>query len=272
VSVDQIAEVLWATSPPAELVANVATLVSRLRRSLGSAVIHGGRQGYQLGDLAVVVDLDEAARLTDRAERELEPTPALARATAEHAVGLLSAGTALAEEPYAGWTEPARDELRGLLRRARHAYGRALLVTGDAHLAARVAGYAMADDPFDEGAHRLCMSACAAAGERAKALETYARLRSRLAEELGADPTPETSELHLAILRDQHPGDPGRRGASPARPGGGRSGRGMGAGWRWRARGCPGRRGGRDRQDQAGRGISGGRGLGRRGGPASPLL
>jgi hypothetical protein len=55
-------------------VANVATLVSRLRRALGSEVIHGDRQGYRPGDLAVVVDLDEAARLTDRAERELEPT------------------------------------------------------------------------------------------------------------------------------------------------------------------------------------------------------
>ena len=223
VSVDQIAEVLWADRPPAELVANVATLVSRLRRALGPEVIHGGRQGYQLGDLAVVVDLDEAARLTDRAERELEPTPALARAAAEHAVGLLSAGNALAEERYAAWAEPARDELRGWLRRARHAYARALLVTGDAHLAARVAEDAMADDPFDEGAHRLCMSACAVAGERAKALETYARLSSRLAEELGTDPAPATSELHLAILRDQHPGDPGRGEASPARPGGGRS-------------------------------------------------
>jgi DNA-binding SARP family transcriptional activator/tetratricopeptide (TPR) repeat protein len=228
VPVDRIAEVLWAGGPPAELVPNVATLVSRLRRALGSEVIHGGRQGYQLGDLAVVVDLDEAARLTDRAERELEPTPALARTAAEHAVGLLSAGTALAEEPYAAWAEPARDELRGLLRRARHAYAWALLVTGDAHLAARVAGDAMADDPFDEGAHRLCMSACVAAGERARALETYARLRSRLAEELGTDPTPETSELHLAILRDQHPGDPGRHEASPAQPGGGRSGRSAG--------------------------------------------
>jgi DNA-binding SARP family transcriptional activator len=168
VSIDRIAEVLWVGDPPAELMANVATLVSRLRRALGPDVIRGGRQGYQLGDPGIVVDLDEAARLTSRAERELELTPALARAAAEHAVELLAAGTALAEEPYAAWAEPARDELRGLLRRARHALARALLVTGDVHLAARVAGDAMADDPFDEGAHRLCMSACAAAGERAK--------------------------------------------------------------------------------------------------------
>src|SRR6516162_1322726 len=44
VSVDRIAEALWAGGPPAELMANVATLVSRLRRTLGPEVIHGGRQ------------------------------------------------------------------------------------------------------------------------------------------------------------------------------------------------------------------------------------
>ncbi|MGN6678992.1 MAG: AAA family ATPase, partial [Streptosporangiaceae bacterium] len=204
VSVDRIGEALWVNDQPAALVENVATLVSRLRRALGSGVIHGGRQGYRLGDAGIVVDLDEARRLTIRAERELELAPAVARAAAEHAVEMLSAGTALAEEPNAAWAEPAREELHALLRRARHALASALLATGDPRLAARIAGAAVAEDPFDEAAHRLCMSALAAAGERAKALETYAVLSSRLADELGTDPAPETAELHLSILRDRH--------------------------------------------------------------------
>ena len=169
VSVDRIAEVLWAAHPPTEPAQHVATLVSRLRRVLGPDVIRGGRQGYQLaGGPDVVVDLDEAARLTGHAERELAAAPALACTAAGRAVELLSPGIALAEEPYAAWAEPARQELRGLLRRARHALAGASQATGDAGLAARVAGDAMADDPFDEGAHRLFMSACAAGGERAK--------------------------------------------------------------------------------------------------------
>ena len=45
VPVDRIAEVLWADDPPAEPAGSVATLVSRLRRALGSAVICGGHQG-----------------------------------------------------------------------------------------------------------------------------------------------------------------------------------------------------------------------------------
>jgi len=222
VSVDRITEVLWDGDPPAAPAQHVATLVSRLRRILGSEVIRGGRQGYQLaGSQAIMIDLDEAARLISHAERELGMAPAVAGAAAEHAVEILSPGTALAEEPDAAWAEPARGELRGLLRRARHALAEAARATGDADLAARVAADAMADDPFDEGAHRLFMSACAAAGERAKALETYACLSSRLAEELGTDPAPETHDVYLTILRQRRPGDPGRREPGPAcaRPG-----------------------------------------------------
>ena len=220
VSVDRITEVLWAGDPPAEPAQHVATLVSRLRRVLGSDVIRGGRHGYQLaGSPAIMIDLDEAARLTSQAERELGMAPAVASTAAERAVEILSPGTALAEEPYAAWAEPARDELRGLLRRARHALAKASQATGDADLAARVAADAMADDPFDEGAHRLFMSACAAVGERAKALETYAHLSSRLAEELGTDPAPQTHDVYLAILRQRRPGDPGRRGVGPILPG-----------------------------------------------------
>jgi len=47
------------------------------------------------------------------------------------------------------------------------------------------------------------MSAAAAAGEQAKALAAYEALRQRLGRELGADPAPQTRELHLAILREQ---------------------------------------------------------------------
>ena len=70
-------------------------------------MIRGGRQGYQLaGSPAIMIDLDEAARLTGHAERKLGMAPAVAAAAAERAVEILSPGTALAEEPYAAWAEP----------------------------------------------------------------------------------------------------------------------------------------------------------------------
>jgi DNA-binding SARP family transcriptional activator len=218
VPVDQIVEVLWADEPPAAAEQNVASLVSRLRGVLGPGVILGGRQGYRLAGSAVVsVDLDTAARYCEQAERKLAASPAIALAAAEQAVGLLSEGIALADEPYSSWVDPARDELRGLLRRARLAAAEAALATDDGRVAARYAEAATAADPLDELAYRWYMSACAAAGEPAKALMAYETLRERLAEELGTDPAPQTQELHLAILREEDGKRPDRHQAL-ARP------------------------------------------------------
>jgi DNA-binding SARP family transcriptional activator len=215
VPVDRIVDVLWSGEPPAAAEQNVATLVSRLRGILGSGVILGGRHGYRLADEPVVsVDLDAAARYCEQAERKLAVSPAIALVAAEQAVELLAAEVALADEQYATWADPARAELRGLLRRARLAAAEAALATDDAGTAARHAGAAMAADPLDEAAHRWYMSASAAAGEPAKALVAYAGLRERLGDELGADPAPQTQQLHLAILREQDGERPDRRQAS----------------------------------------------------------
>jgi DNA-binding SARP family transcriptional activator/tetratricopeptide (TPR) repeat protein len=204
VPVDRIIDVLWADDPPAAAEQNVASLVSRLRGVLGPGVILGGRPGYRLAiSPEVSVDLDTAAGYCEHAERKLAASSAIALAAAEQAIGLLSAGTVLADEPYASWADPARGELRELLRRARLSAAEAALATGDARAAVRHAEAATVADPLDETAHRWYMSACAAAGEPAKALVAYAALRERLAEELGTDPAPQTQELHLKVLREQ---------------------------------------------------------------------
>ncbi|MFD1545765.1 ATP-binding protein, partial [Nonomuraea guangzhouensis] len=62
---------------------------------------------------------------------------------------------------------------------------------------------AVAADPFDEAAQRLLMRAHGAAGEPARALLAYERLRDILAAELGTDPAAETRAVHLAILRER---------------------------------------------------------------------
>ena len=131
------------------------------------------------------------------------PRPQIALAAAERAIGLLSADIALAEEPYAIWADPAREQLRRLLRRGRLTAAEAALAIGEAGSAARYAEAALAADPLDETACRWYMSASAAAGEPARALVAYEALRGTLAGELGADPAPQTQELHLAILREQ---------------------------------------------------------------------
>jgi DNA-binding SARP family transcriptional activator len=218
VPADRIADVLWPGTPPAAAAQAVATLVSRLRAVLGTGAILGGRDGYRLaGEPEVSVDLDAAARYCEHAERKLPVAAAIALAAAARAAELLAGDTALADEAYAAWAEPARAELRELLRRARMAATEAALAAGDPRLALRHAAAATAADPLDEPAHRWYMSAAVAAGEPARALLVYASLRERLSEALGVDPAPQTQELHLAILREQ-PGEPPGAGKTPAQP------------------------------------------------------
>jgi DNA-binding SARP family transcriptional activator len=221
VPADRIADVLWAGKPPAAAGQAVATLVSRLRAVLGTGVILGGRDGYRLaGEPWVNVDLDAAARYCEQAEHKLPVAAAIALAAAGRAAELLTGDTALADEPDAAWADPARAELRSLLRRARLAAAEAALATGDPRLALRYAEAATAGDPLDETAQRWYMSAAAAAGEPAKALLAYAALRERLSAELGADPAPQTRDLHLAILREHGAaqGTPRSRGIPPRQP------------------------------------------------------
>ena len=95
-----------ASQPPAAPEQNVASLVSRLRGVLGAEVIPGGRHGYRLAHASrVSVDLDAAAQYCDQAERKLASAAAVALGAAERAIGLLSAGTALADEPYSSWAD-----------------------------------------------------------------------------------------------------------------------------------------------------------------------
>ena len=259
VPVDRIVEVLWPDERPAAPEQNVATLVSRLRAVLGPDLIQGGRAGYRLADPDVVVDLDAAAALCEQAEGKLGGAPAVALAAAERAHELLSPGTAIGDEPYADWAEPAREQLRELLRRARLAAAEAALATGNPRQAAGYAEGAVVADPLDEAAHRWYMSATAAAGEPARALAAYEALRQRLGEELGADPAPQTRELHLAILREQG-GRPGRDGT--VRPGGTARSDGAAADGRAGPRPAGGRASGKPAQ--------GGRGAWRHGRPADP--
>jgi DNA-binding SARP family transcriptional activator len=55
-------------------------------------------------------------------------------------------------------------------------------------------------EPYRETGHVLLMRAHAAAGNAAQALAVYERLRARLAEELGASPSPETEAVFLELL------------------------------------------------------------------------
>jgi DNA-binding SARP family transcriptional activator len=223
VPVDTIVEVLWPAGAPGRPARAVATLVSRLRAALGPDAVQGGPHGYRLGrPPAIHVDVDEAARLVGECRSRGDPR--LAAAAGRRACDLLGDGPALAGEPDAAWVRDVRSGHGALLRAARHATARALLDAADPVGAAGIAAAAVAADRFDETAHRLLMAAHRSAGEPARALAEFERLRAELAEELGVDPAPETRALHLAVLADAPPATARRAAVPTTRPLPGRSG------------------------------------------------
>src|SRR5207237_1365652 len=60
------------------------------------------------------------------------------------------------------------------------------------------------------------MRAQVVAGRPGEALAAFARLRERLADELGAEPAAETAAAHLAILRGEQTPAPTQRGERPS--------------------------------------------------------
>jgi DNA-binding SARP family transcriptional activator len=209
VPTDSIVDALWGDEPPDETAGNIASLVSRLRSALGREAISGGRGGYRLELSQVSVDVDEAHRFVDEAESRLAAgRPALALTAADAALGLLTGGSALSDEPDAEWATEVGREIDRLTRRARVAAWRAASALGDHRRALSVAQDACAADSLDEEAHRAVMAAYHALGEPGEALATYSRLRTVLVEELGADPGPATESLYGSILRGEELPDP----------------------------------------------------------------
>jgi DNA-binding SARP family transcriptional activator/tetratricopeptide (TPR) repeat protein len=147
------------------------------------------------------VDVERFARLTDAGD-----PVSLARAFALADAPLLSD---LADD----WVLEARDEWRDrlvgvALRLADHAEAR-----GDAAEAIAWTRRALRHARLREAVHRTLMERLAAAGDRAEALEAYARLTAILAAEFGTPPSEATRALAARLRADERSG-----GATAARP------------------------------------------------------
>ena len=207
-------DALWETVPPARPEDQLAVLMSRLRTVLGRDRIEHRDQGYLLH--CDWLDATELAVLT----REME-----ARREAGHVMGAVAAARVALSlirgdgpQPLPGeWAQLRQAELSRLTGRARLVAAAALLEAGDWMAAADAAAAAAERDPYDEAALRLLLRAHVMGGRVAGALSLYASARERMADELGTDPSPETTALYTAILRGELTG-PGPTASGPAGP------------------------------------------------------
>ena len=196
---------IWGEQLPADTANALQRLVSRLRKALPEGSIEGQPGGYRLTAEPDAVDAVRFERLVAQARdaegsrrvRLLREALALWRGAAMADVGLEDS--------------EALDAAVARLERLRLA---ALEDRFDAEIGLGQAGELIAEltdlvaaHPVRERLVAALMRALAAAGRDTEALLVYERTRETVADLLGADPSPELSAVHVALLR----GELGRR-------------------------------------------------------------
>jgi DNA-binding SARP family transcriptional activator len=199
---DVLADALWAASPPARPDDQLAVLMSRLRTVLGRDRIEHRDGGYLLH--ADWQDAAELRQLTEEIDRRRCAGNVVGAAAAARVALSLLTGADRGQLP-GEWAQLRRSALDRLIARTRLAAAAALLEAGDWMTAIDAAAAALEQDPYDETALRTQLRGYVMGGRAAAALSAYARARDRLAEDLGADPSPETAALYTAILRGELP-------------------------------------------------------------------
>ena len=205
---EELAENLWPSERPRTWETALRGLVAQVRGLLVSAglgdrdeVVQAASGAYRLElPASVHVDIETATADVAAAEQALMGRQAAAaRELAARARAVLT--QPLLPGVEAPWLDAKRRDLSQLLLRALEVLAEARLALGEPRPAATAAEEAVGLDPFHESAYRLLMRAHEASGDGAEALWAYERCRRLLADELGADPSPETQALHAALLR-----------------------------------------------------------------------
>ncbi|MGW0252709.1 BTAD domain-containing putative transcriptional regulator [Nocardia goodfellowii] len=211
VSVDRLIETIWTESPPTRPASALQTLVSRLRRAVGTDRVANRAPGYILLVSAEELDAGQFASLAEQARAANEPRQ---RVDLFAQALNLWRGPAFADFADDGFAQAAitRWEEQRLLVTEEHAEAR--LQLGDYGRLATELRVLAELHPFRERLRTLQMRALYGAGRLDEALAVYQDVRRHLDEELGLEPGPALVELHQQMLRRTLPIEP----SSPSPP------------------------------------------------------
>ncbi len=197
----QLIDAVWGEEPPDGATNALQSLVARVRRAL-PGLIETHPTGYRLVVPDDAVDAVRFEALAAGGRRRLGDDPAGAASDLREALALWR-GPALADAADAGFAVAAAARLEELRLGALEDRIEADLAAGGdgtvvAELEALVAGH-----PLRERLNGQLVRALAATGRQADALAAFERLRARLADELGIDPSEELRAIQLAVLRGE---------------------------------------------------------------------
>ncbi|WP_285705958.1 BTAD domain-containing putative transcriptional regulator [Microtetraspora sp. NBRC 16547] len=204
VGVDRLIDGQYGDDPPAGAANAIQAHVSRLRRALPPDLIEFHGAGYRLAVDPEDVDVHRFERLAREGHRFLTAGHHERAARSLKDALDLWRGPALADvadAPFASSQVTRLEEVR-LAAREDLVEAEMALPEGTSTAALR---QLVAANPLRERLRGQLMRALHAAGQQAAALAVYDEGRRLLADELGADPSPELAALHLAILRGEEP-------------------------------------------------------------------
>jgi DNA-binding SARP family transcriptional activator len=207
VSKAQLIEAVWGTRTPPSVETALNALVSKLRaalRRLGVPRPHGVASelgAYQFAVPSAWIDIEDARTAIDRAEGALRSQALPAAWASANVAAAITERSFLPDEDRA-WVRYQRAQVQRVWRRALLVLSAVSVHKGEHELGIQHAADVLAAEPFDELACQALMRAHAAAGNRAEALRVYANCRKLFRDELGAEPSPQTSAVFLSILRE----------------------------------------------------------------------
>jgi DNA-binding SARP family transcriptional activator/tetratricopeptide (TPR) repeat protein len=208
VPIETLIDRIWDEAPPAEARNVLYSHLSRIRQLLARASDISGlaarvdrrSAGYVLDVDTDLVDLHRFARLVGTGGDPRSADEDRAAALTE-ALGLWR-GAPLGGLP-GEWVATVRDSWHRRRLDAIVQWGEVQLALRGANAVIAALPDLVAEYPLVEPLESLLMRALHAAGRDAEAIERYAVLRQRLADELGTDPGPELRDLHGALLRGE---------------------------------------------------------------------
>jgi DNA-binding SARP family transcriptional activator len=200
VRVASLIDKLWPEATPSRARNSLRTAASQIRRSL-----HESRVVVRQSDALVLrsawVDVNAFKALAHRSRLAARESASAEVLTNARAAQSLYRGDFHAHDDDNPWAVGERFLLRQLHQEILCDGAVAANDLGLLHEALDLASAAVRLDPTVETAHRSLMRAHAELGEVGMALRAFEACRAYLAEELGVDPSPQTQELHLQILR-----------------------------------------------------------------------
>lgn len=191
---------LWPQAPADRAQASLRTAASQIRRTVGVDCI--GRRAGALFLQGAWVDVEAFLAEVRTAHAAGHAGAHLRALEATRAGERLYRGDLRSHDDSSSWARTHRDHLVHQRQRMLCTGAEAAIQLRRHHEALDLASVAAQLDRTSDGAHRALMLAYAELGEVASALRVFETYRSALAEELGADPSVMTRELHIRLLRD----------------------------------------------------------------------